>query len=361
MCRREGYCVLLLSMRRRIQLENMDCKCIGYISYRHLVCMELRKAMHLVRNHLKNDVCPHCEANCSTIPYEDCSGSAMWIPTIGRSKPWQHAPVFSVLPGGDHAGFIRLDTFHLGPLGAGYYLASSVLCMLVAVFGFFTPLDGSVDVESRLQTAHGFFAAFCQAKGQAPRDLKDFTKNNLHWPSQSAFPMLSCKAADTTLMLQWLEDFLGSVPVDLSDPLMQHGFRAVVSYNAFFRQLYTTDRVWWSVRESNKGLLTLTTFLRSYASAAAESHRRKLCYFNMVPKLHYIAHIAYHLHDCLSRGITRILNPSIWSTAMAEDYVGRTCRLSMRVHPSVVAKRGTERYLVLARRHWLKEAVDTRG
>ena len=101
-----------------------------------------------------------------------------------------------------------------------------------------------------------------------------------------------------------------------------------------------------------------TTFLRSYASAAAESYRR--CYFNMVPKIHYLAHIAYHLNDSLRKGVA-VLNPSIWSTAMAEDYVGRTCRLSMRVHPSVVVRRGTECYLVLARLQWLKEAPAMRG
>ena len=231
--------------------------------------------MHLTRNHVKKEVCPHCEASTSTIPFEDVSSSAKWISTIGKSLPWKYRPIFSCLPGGDSPTFIKLDTFHLGPLGTGYYLAPSVLCLLV-VLKHFQPSDtNKTDVESRLSVAHEFFSAFCRAVGKTPRDLKDFTKSNLHWPDQASYPMLSCKAGDTTLMLTWLEDYMTSVPLDLSDPILQLSLDALRSFNVFWRLLYTSEsRVWWTVSEADKGLFALTTFLRSYQSAAKECFSR---------------------------------------------------------------------------------------
>ena len=71
--------------------------------------------------------------------------------------------------------------------------------------------------------------------------------------------------------------------------------------------------------------------------------------FNLVPKLHFLVHVALLLHQGLKAGGS-ILNPSVWSTPMAEDFVGRMCRMSVRVHPTVVSTRGTEKYLVKARR-----------
>ena len=123
----------------------------------------LRKAMHLTRNHVKNEICPHCHANTTTIPFEDVRPTAAWIGTISRTLPWTFPPVFCALPGGDSSNFIRLDTFHLGALGTGQYLAPSVLCMLVANYKHFKPpRSNHHDVEARLAVAHGFFLAFCK-------------------------------------------------------------------------------------------------------------------------------------------------------------------------------------------------------
>ena len=234
--------------------------------------------MHLVRHHLKNNVCPHCEANTTTRPFEDVQATAAWIPTIGKSNPWNKPPVFAALPGGDVATFIKLDTFHLGPLGAGYYLAASILCLLVAEFKHFQPSDGRLDVESRLNVAHGWFLDWCALHHKSPRDLKDFTKSNLHWPDQASFPMFSGKAGDTTLVLGWLEDYLTSLPLNMAaDRLLELCVECVTSFNQFWRLLYTSqDRVWWTENEATAGLASLTTFLRTYQASALLCHRRTL-------------------------------------------------------------------------------------
>ncbi|CAE7339006.1 unnamed protein product, partial [Symbiodinium sp. CCMP2592] len=317
------------------------------------------KAMHLTRHHVKKDICPHCDANITTVPFEDMSADAAWISTIGRSQPWTKPPVFAALPGGDTSSFIRLDTFHLGALGVGQYLAPSVLGVLIAQFKHFTPAASKQrDIESRLAVAHEFFLAFCNAKKRCPRDLKDFTKSNMHWPDQATYPMLSCKAADTILMLEWLEDYMVNVPLDLSDRLLKLCSDALTSYNAFFRLCHHSEsRVWWTAGEAATGLMALTTFLRSYHAAAVECYQRRWSYFNFVPKMHYLAHVAFDVYVPLSKG-KPVYNPSLWATQMAEDYVGSMCKMSSNTNPSNVARRGIDKYLVRARRVWLKEAAE---
>ena len=234
--------------------------------------------MHLTKNHVKNEICPHCHANTTTIPFEDVRPTAAWIGTISRTLPWTFPPVFCALPGGDSSNFIRLDTFHLGALGTGQYLAPSVLCMLVANYKHFKPpRSNHHDVEARLAVAHGFFLAFCNAQQKSPRDLKDFTKSNMHWPDQATYPMLTCKAADTITMLEWLEDYMTSLPLDLSDRLLELCLDALLAYNSFFRLCYSSQsRVWCSASEAATGLMALTTFLRSYHAAAVECYQRTL-------------------------------------------------------------------------------------
>ena len=237
--------------------------------------------MHLTRNHVKKEICPHCLANITTIPFEDVRPTAAWIGTIFQTQPWTLPPVFCALPGGDSSNFIRLDTFHLGALGTGQYLAPSVLCVLIAKYKHFRPQSGRRDVESRLAVAHEFFSAFCMAREESPRDLKDFTKSNMHWPDQATYPMLTCKAADTITMLEWLEDYMTSLPLDLSDRLLELCLDALLAYNSFFRLCYSSQsRVWWTASEAATGLMALTTFLRSYHAAAVECYQRTLaCHF----------------------------------------------------------------------------------
>ena len=96
--------------------------------------------------------------------------------------------------------------------------------------------------------------------------------------------------------------------------------------------------------------------LPSTRPTPAPAGDRRLSFFNIVPKVHFLAHVAVELHQALERG-SSILNPSVWSTQMAEDYVGALCKMSLNVHPANVAKRNLEKYLVRARREWLKESA----
>ena len=87
---------------------------------------------------------------------------------------------------------------------------------------------------------------------------------------------------------------------------------------------------------------------------------RRLSFFNSVPKLHFLAHIALDIHTALSQN-RPIYNPSIFATPMAEDYVGYMCKMAGTVNPSTIAQRGLEKYLVCVRRAWMKEAAELAG
>ena len=77
----------------------------------------------------------------------------------------------------------------------------------------------------------------------------------------------------------------------------------------------------------------------------------------MVPKIHFLAHVAIEIFNALSNNMP-VYNPSVFATQMAEDYVGKMCKMSSHVNPSLIAKRGIEKYLVSARREWLKENAE---
>ena len=97
--------------------------------------------------------------------------------------------------------------------------------------------------------------------------------------------------------------------------------------------------------------------VRSSVLLSVVSSMRRWNFFNFVPKLHYLAHVAICIHFALSQG-KPVYNPSIWATEMAEDYVGSMCKMSAHVNPSTIARRGIDKYLVRARRVWLKEAAE---
>ena len=240
--------------------------------------LRIRKAMHLTRHHLRKKVCPHCQADTAQCPFEAMGPDAAWLSTIPGPVPWTRPHVFAALPGGDAATFMKLDTFHLCALGVGYYAAPSIIGLLAAEFKHFTPPDGKTDIESRLATAHRLFASFCQCLQQTPRDLKDFTKSNFHWPDRASYPMLSCKAGDTLLVMRFIEDYLSSTPLDLStDPLLQISLDVASEFNKFQKLLYSSQsRVWWTTAEACLGLAALTKFLRAYEQAARQCLRRQL-------------------------------------------------------------------------------------
>ena len=91
--------------------------------------------------------------------------------------------------------------------------------------------------------------------------------------------------------------------------------------------------------------LMLRNFLMIYQECAYECLQRRLNRFILVPKIHMMAHPAEELIRDGERGLWSI-NPLATSNQQQEDFIGRPCRLSRRVHPKRLHTRVMERSLL---------------
>ena len=239
----------------------------------YIVCLGLAgdhifqtKAFRCTRHHTRNSICPHCLANVSSLPFEDIDvANALWVQTALKSKPWQRDPPLAVVPGAARPEFIRFDLMHVLPHGCGRNFVSSVIAMMCGPLRMFA---GSSKV-ARLEEAYSFFASFCESRHLFPRDMQEFTPENLGWKLNRDFPDMSCKASDCNMLVQWVIDYLSSTPVFMGPPL-EWAYKACVGFDDFCRLCYSsTDRVFWSRAEAHQGMHSLRVFLKGYKALAA--------------------------------------------------------------------------------------------
>lgn len=94
-------------------------------------------------------------------------------------------------------------------------------------------------------------------------------------------------------------------------------------------------------------------FLERYVRLAYDVNQRGLVFFNMTPKMHYLDHIHVELRAQLRN--SRVLNPMAFSTAMAEDHVGRSSVMSRTTHQVSMPSRTAQKWLIETRLRWKKD------
>ena len=99
----------------------------------------------------------------------------------------------------------------------------------------------------------------------------------------------------------------------------------------------------------------LEKFLISYIRLAFDVNQEGLVFFNITPKLHYLDHVRLELKEQLSAQHQRLFNPMAFSTAMAEDYVGRASVISRTPHPTAMPLRTAQKWLIETRLRWRGE------
>ena len=97
---------------------------------------------------------------------------------------------------------------------------------------------------------------------------------------------------------------------------------------------------------------TVACLFRHYILAAQLAHDRGQLFWNLTPEFHYLMHVEQELRQQLSAGCVRVLNPAVFSTAMAEDSVGRLSVMSRTVHPLTMPLRVAQKYLLDAKLRW---------
>ena len=114
--------------------------------------------------------------------------------------------------------------------------------------------------------------------------------------------------------------------------------------NVFISVLYAEG--FWVRRQKGQVLgRFLRAFLLLYQRCSAEALKLGLNRFPMMPKGHMLSHTAYDMLNPPDEAAW-IANPLSSSNQMQEDYIGRPCRLSRRVHGSKLHRRVLDRSLL---------------
>jgi len=102
--------------------------------------------------------------------------------------------------------------------------------------------------------------------------------------------------------------------------------------------------------EARGAVKSLDEFLIHYVRLASDANQEGLVFFNLTPKLHYLDHIRLEMKGQLAN--QRFLNPLAFSTALAEDYVGRASVISRTPHQLAMPLRTAQKWLIETRLRW---------
>lgn len=213
-------------------------------------------------------------------------------------------------------------------------------------------------IPSRLSTAYSLFKVFCRSLRATPL-VKTFSRDNLNWESLAKYPDASFKGSDVKLLLQWLIDFMyhDNTREQTADTVCQNALDAARCMDDFLRLIFTSHRVLIS-REAARSCLNLLQewHVKSH-SCARLCFDRGLCFFNLAPKGHYLFHVSADLKKQLEdENNQNIISPAAFSTQMAEDYIGKSCRVARAVHPCTAVMRTAQKWLVFQKQWWDKDS-----
>ena len=114
--------------------------------------------------------------------------------------------------------------------------------------------------------------------------------------------------------------------------------------NVFIAVLYAEGFWVPSLRGKRLGMM-LQSFLLIYQDCASEAVKRGINRFPLVPKSHMLAHCAFQMIEEAAKG-SWIQNPISTANQQQEDYIGKPCRLSRRVHVLKIHLRVLQRSLL---------------
>ena len=114
--------------------------------------------------------------------------------------------------------------------------------------------------------------------------------------------------------------------------------------NIFISSLYS-EGFWIPSTKARELGMMLNRFLVLYGRCAAVALERRMDMFTLVPKGHMLDHHAFDLVRQADLG-DWVENPLSTANQQQEDYIGKPCRLSRRVHASKIHLRVLQRSLL---------------
>ena len=296
-------------------------------------------------------MCHECLAGEEGKEFEDANESPCWKDSTYCQRPWNDAPSLTRIPFDTAAPekVLRRDVFHNTKLGIYRDFTASAVLLLCEMRCFHDPA-GRNSRGHLLQRAHGHFRLYCLSVHR-PAALHSFTKDNFNAKKRAAYPFMSVKGSDTTLLMEWLcvatRAFINSATNPEHVALLEKLNATARAGNDFMKALYKHGMFlpkacgWAIYNECRK-------FIRLYNDLAFTSlHDLHFYGFGMKPKFHMVCHTALEMKTLLENPeMSLLLSPLVFSCEANEDAIGRLSRISRRVHQATVCHSTLEKYLV---------------
>ena len=222
--------------------------------------------------------------------------------------------------------------------------------------------DGN-NVSAKLTSAYAEFREHCRMLRESPL-VKRFTRENLGWGSTKTYPKCSFKGSDTRLIPGFLIGALEKPEVQL-DEATSVAYVAAKSMDDFLRLVFGTKdgqgcrKSLFNRNEGAHALALLTVWCEKFYTCATLCFGKRLCFFPLTPKFHFLLHVAADLKEQLSRMQSTdryILNPGLFATQMAEDATGRSCRMARTCHVLTASVRVAQKWLIAIKLFWDEQA-----
>ena len=207
-----------------------------------------------------------------------------WLPSsdLPDDLPWLlTAPPLLTFPGLSPR-LIAVDLLHALYLGQGRSFCASIIIDLEAQAHW----PGN-NKDARLNAAFADFMHYAQSNHKSV-DIGSFSSAKTD-SSEKHFPDLSCKGADTAVLLQWLA---AKFSAELQNASRRHTVIATATFslNCFCRLIMQGD-VFLRPNESETAGSLLSTFCDALGWLHADSISNGKLLFNIQPKGHLLCHI----------------------------------------------------------------------
>ena len=297
-----------------------------------------------------------------SIPFEDMSPSALWVGTLYQEPAWDALPtVVHGLPWGQE-DMIRMfctDLWHNVHLGVSKHFVGSACVSIIECASEF-PECPRGSIEAKFGWLTGLYQAHFRTLKVVPY-IPDISRESMQWPMSSKCPCAKwSKGLAATQLMQFLGAFSAKyIDGRATDPLLisiapllafqacltvlLHARVSLVHWFARFAEAAAAKAInlalghlyrsgyWIPKEEAMMCGKLLFSFLQHYAICADITLRRGKARFALSPKHHMVAHAA---HSLLTEGERAewAESPLAHSNQIQEDFIGRPCRLSRRVH-----------------------------
>lgn len=287
-------------------------------------------------------VCHRCLAGTPGYPAEELSTrTPRWLQTSGVKMPWVEEPhvIRHLLHDlSDPSSFFQSDVWHVVHLGFGKAWVASIVFLLLEV------LPGG-NMEQKYEHLSSRFLAWCrQTRRQA--HIHAITPYLMSHNDHTGLMGNWHKGALTTSFLQFMVDFIPSLPADRAGALREC-LEATKALNTVFSTMFRAE-AFLSADEAKVIADAGFAFLACYAKQAqAQFGLGRPHAFPLYPKLHAFHEVLINVED-MARRHGFCLNPICFSCQMDEDAIGRTARLSRVVSSRKTMFRTIGRWLVQA-------------